>query len=330
MKEFIISIDLGGTKILSALINEKKEIVSREKVATKFKKGPQQLVKDIVESVHMLFEKTGVGEDKIRAICLGVPGTVNPITGVIGNAPNLEIKNYNIKKALQKHFNIPVLIENDVNLGGLGIKKYEMHDKVNNMLVVFVGTGIGGALFFDGKIYRGTSFFAGEIGHMLVSPEGLLLGAKKKTTFEGIASRTAIVKAIQKDIKAGKKSAITELLGDKKAIKSKTLLQAMLKKDKVVTTQINYASKVIGTVLGSLVTLLNIDTIVLGGGVIEAMGKYMLPIIKKEFDKAVLPEPGKILKLVATKLGDDAALYGGLALADEFGDLQNVEEETNE
>jgi len=324
MKEFIISIDLGGTKILSALINEKKEIISREKVATKFKKGPQQLVKDIVESVHMLFEKTGVGEDKIRAICLGVPGTVNPVTGVIGNAPNLEIKNYNIKKAIQKHFNVPVLIENDVNLGGLGIKKYELNDKVNNMLVVFVGTGIGGALFFDGKIYRGSSFYAGEIGHMLVSAEGLLLGAKKKTTFEGLASRTAIVKAIQKEIKEGKKSAITELLGDKKAIKSKILLQAMLKRDKVVTGQINNAAKVIGTVLGSIVTLLNIDTIVLGGGVIEAMSKYMLPIIKKEFEKAVLPEPGKIIKLLATKLGDDSALYGGLALADEFSEVKET------
>jgi len=108
-----------------------------------------------------------------------------------------------------------------------------------------------------------------------------LMGAKKKTTFEGLASRTAIVKAIQKDIKEGKKSAITELMGDKKAIKSKMLLQAMLKKDKVVTTNINAASKIIGTVLGSIVTLLNIDTIVLGGGVIEAMSKYMLPIIKK-------------------------------------------------
>jgi glucokinase len=330
MKEFIISIDLGGTKILSALINNKKEIISREKVATKFRKGPQQLVKDIVESVHMLFEKSGVGEDKIRAICLGVPGTVNPITGVIGNAPNLEIKNYNIKKALQKHFNIPVLIENDVNLGGLGIKTYEMNDKVNNMLVVFIGTGIGGALFFDGKIYRGSSFFAGEIGHMLVSPEGLLLGTKKKTTFEGIASRTAIVKAILKDIKAGKKSIISELTKDKKAIKSKVLLQAMLKKDKVVQTQINKASKVIGTVLGSLVTLLNIDSIVLGGGVIEAMGKFMLPVIQKEFAKAVLPEPGKIVTITATKLGDDAALFGGLALADEFSAVQNKEEDANE
>ncbi len=330
MKDFTISVDLGGTKILSALINDNKEIIAREKVATKFKKGPAQLVKDIVESVFMLLEKAGVTEDKIKAICLGVPGTVNPLSGIIGNAPNLQIKNYNIKKALQKHFKIPVLIENDVNLGGLGIKKYEFNDKVNNMLVIFVGTGIGGALFFDGKIYRGSSYFAGEIGHILVSEEGMLLGNKKKTTFETLASRTAIVKAILKDIKAGKKSVITELVADKKAIKSKVLLQAMLKNDKVVKSNINKASKIIGTVLGSIVTLLNIDTIVLGGGVIEAMGKYMLPVIKKEFEKAVLPEPGKIVNLVTTKLGDDAAIYGGLALAEEFADELVEDEEVTE
>jgi len=294
--------------------------VRREKVPTDLQKGSLQLVKDIAESVKVLMEKTGVKEEQISAICLGVPGTVSPESGIIGNAPNLGIKNFNIKKAMQKFFNIPVLIENDVNLGGLGIKKYELHDKVNNMLVVFVGTGIGGALFFDGKIYRGSSFFAGEIGHMVVSPEGLLEGNKKKLSFEGVASRTAIVNAIKKDIKAGAKSVITELTKGGKPIKSKTLLQALTKKDKLVTLHLNKASKVIGNVLGSIVTLLNIDTIVLGGGVIEAMGKQMLPKIIDAYNKAVLPEPGKIVKIVATKLGDDAALYGGLALAEEFSD----------
>ncbi len=325
MKKYVISIDLGGTKILSALINTDKEIISREKVPTNLKQGNAQLIKDIVESVHMLLEKAGVGEDEILSICLGVPGTVNPTSGVIGNAPNLGIKNYNIKKALQKHFPIPVLIENDVNLGGMGIKKYELHDSVHNMLVVFVGTGIGGALFFDGKMYRGSSCFAGEIGHMLVGLQGFLEADKKKSTFEALASRTAIVKAIKKDIKAGTKSVLTEILGKKKEIKSKALMQALIKKDKLVTAHITKASKTIGTVLGSVVTLLNIDTIVLGGGVIEAMGKFMLPIIKDTFAKSVLPEPGKIVKITATKLGDDAALYGGLALMEEFKDTLTLE-----
>ena len=317
-KDYIISVDLGGTKVLTALLNKRKQIIKRVKIGTDLNKGKAFLVKTIAESIESLMEKSRKTEADIKAICLGVPGTVNPNTGVIGNAPNLRIKNYNIKKALQEYFSIPVLIENDVNLAGLGIKEFEFKNRAKNMLVVFVGTGIGGALIFDGKLYRGSSYFAGEIGHMLISPKGLINAGKKNLSFEGAASRPAIVRAIRKDIRNNKKSILKNHVLFRKPLKSKALLNALRKKDKVVTRHLDSASTIIGMVLGSITTLLNIDTIVLGGGVIEAMHVFMLPKIKAAFKKAALKEPGKIVKIVATKLGDDAPLYGGAALADEF------------
>ncbi len=178
-KEYVITIDLGGTKILSALIDEKRNIVAKIKLATDSNKGADYLVECIAQSVKELLEKTKISEKKIKALSLGVPGTVNPESGIISVAPNLNIKNYNIKEALQKYFNIPVLLENDVNMAGLGIKIFEYNNKVNNMLVVFVGTGIGGALFFNGKMYRGSSFYAGEIGHIKVNKNGSFSAAPK-------------------------------------------------------------------------------------------------------------------------------------------------------
>jgi glucokinase len=186
------------------------------------------------------------------------------------------------------------------------------------MLVVFVGTGIGGALFFDGKIYRGSSFFAGEIGHIKVDGRGNISTKSKSTTFELLASRTAIVRDIKKELKKGKKSLLAEYKSPKKQLKSKGLAAAVKKGDPTAVKYVNKASIVIGNVLGSLTTLLNLDTIVLGGGVIEAMHEFMIPEIKSAFQKSVLPEPGKFVKIVATKLGDDAAIYGGIALAEEF------------
>ncbi|MBU0560951.1 MAG: ROK family protein [Bacteroidetes bacterium] len=314
-KEFIISVDLGGTKILTAMLNKNKEIIERVKLATDISKGAANVVKSIAESVKQLLEKTGKTQNEIIAISMGVPGTVDPHTGIIGNAPNLGIRNYNIKNALQKNFQIPVLIENDVNLAALGIKKFEFNDNVKNMLVVFVGTGIGGALIFDGKLYRGSSFFAGEIGHMKVTGKGSLSGSATNSTFELLASRTAIVKAIRKDIRAKKRNGKDF---SKAKIKSKVLAAAVKKNDRIVTRHINNSCEIIGTVLGSITTLLNIDTIVLGGGVLEALNKYMMPKIKAAYKKSVLPEPGKKVKIVATKLGDDAPLYGGISLAEEF------------
>jgi len=318
-KKHIITVDLGGTKILSALLNDKKEIIERYKEATKITGNIKPIINGIANSVKNLLNKSSLTEKDITAVCLGVPGTVNPVTGVIGNAPNLGITDFNIKEALSEKISIPILIENDVNLAGLGIKYFELENNVNNMLVVFVGTGIGAALFFNGNIYRGSSFFAGEIGHMRVNSKGKL-GGKSKNTFETIASRTAVVNTITSEIKKGKSSMLKAAVKDSKRIKSKMLKSAVNENDKLVVKHLSNSANIIGSVLGSLTTLLNLDTIILGGGVIEAMNDFMMPKIEKSFKKSVLAEPGKIVKIDYTKLGDDAPLYGGLALAQELLD----------
>ncbi len=316
--KFIISIDLGGTKILTALINSKNEIVARIKIPTDAEKGTEFLVASVAQSVKQIMAENEISERNVKAVCLGVPGTVNPYTGIISSAPNLRIKNFNIKEAMLGHLSVPVLIENDVNLAGLGIKKMEMKDQINNMLVVFVGTGIGSALFFDGKIYRGSSFYAGEIGHIKIDEKGNLSSSKLSTTFELSSARPAIVKAIKKDLRKGKKSLLSEYKSSKKALKSKGLAAALKKGDPIVTKYISKSSNTIGTVIGSMTTFLNLDTIVLGGGIIEAMHAFMMPRIKTAFKDSVLTDPGRGVKIFATKLGDDAALYGGIALVEEF------------
>lgn len=316
-KEFVITVDLGGTKILSALINKKKEIVDRVKIPTDSNKGVDFIVKCIADSVKKLIKNTGINEKEIIALSLGVPGTVNPETGVIEVAPNLGIKKFNIKKAIQKYFEIPVLLENDVNMAGLGIKIFEYNNKVNNMLVVFIGTGIGGALFFNGKLYRGSSFYAGEIGHIKVNGEGYFNRIQKESTFENIASRTAIVNSIIEKSKK-RETTLKKIIKCGNKIKSKDLMKAIKNNDKLVIEEIDKACVTIGTVLGSLTTLLNFDTIVLGGGLIEANEKFTMTKIKKAFQDSVLMSVADIVKIKASKLGDDAPLFGGVALANEF------------
>ncbi len=317
-KKYLITVDLGGTKILSALLKD-NEIIDRYKEPTKRTGKVDPIVNGITNSVKQLLKKNSIDEKEVKAVSLGVPGTVNPFTGIIAFAPNLDIRDFNIKGALSSKFSIPVLIENDVNLAGLGIQAKELEGEVNNMLVVFVGTGIGGALFFNGKIYRGSSFYAGEIGHMLVNSKGKL-NNKNGKTFETIASRTAVVEAITKEIEKGKESVLADLVISGKRIKSKALKNAVVSGDKIAVKHLKNSANIIGTVLGSLTTFLNLDRIVLGGGVIEAMNDFMVPKIEKAFYKAVLAEPGKETKIVYTKLGDDAPLYGGITLAQEFLD----------
>ncbi len=316
----MITVDLGGTKILASLVSVDYKIIDSVKKITDISKGNEHLISIIAEAIEQLLKDNSVIPDSVMAISMGVPGTVNPISGILENAPNLGIKNFNFQQALQKYLPIKVLLENDVNMWGLGILDFEFKNKVKNMLVVCPGTGIGGALVFNGQLYRGSNFFAGEIGHMLVDEKGKFSLSSKSKTFENQASRTAIVKGIKKDIKKGKESNILEYMkGDK--IKSSALAKSIESGDKLVIKHVKRACRITGTVLGSLTTLLNVDTIVLGGGVIEAMGDFMLPEIKKAFDKSVLAEPGSKVKLVNTTLGDDAPIYGGVALAKEFTDV---------
>lgn len=318
-EKFIISVDMGGTKILASVINSKKGIIARYKKPTNIETGSKTYVKDIAEIVSRVVQTSEIKKTSIAAVCLGVPGSVNPISGVIGLAPNLKLKNFQMRSRLEKLIPYPILMENDVNLGALGIKNFGVGKKSKNLLAVFIGTGIGGGIIIDGKIYRGHNFVAGEIGHVMVQKNGPKCGCGKKGCFEALASRTAIVNNIINDVKKGKKkSVLFDLIKSDQRIKSGALKNAVAKRDKVVVSRINQACETIGDVLGSVANLMNFDMIVLGGGVIEALEDYMMPRIKKEFNNHVLEAAAKGVKIVASKLGDDAAIYGGIALAEEF------------
>lgn len=314
---FIVTVDFGGTKILTALLDGDSRIVARAKFSTEVKQGKAAMMKTLVESIHAVLKEADVALENVRAVCVGVPGNVDPYTGIVGVAPNLGFTNFNIRREIEKSINVPVYIENDVNLAALGIKKFELKEKGRNVLVVFVGTGIGGALIFDGKLYRGSNYFAGEIGHITVQKNGPKCGCGKKGCFEAVASRTAIVREIKKDMKT-RKSILSELVPKGKPIKSKALLQAIKKKDPVVTKQLDVAADVIGETIGDITNLLNLDMVVMGGGVVEALNKYLIPKIKESVKKTALKYAAKNVKITYTKLGDDAALLGGIALAEEF------------
>ena len=315
---YVISIDTGGTKTLAGVINTKEGIIARLKRPADSKRTSKSYLNSITEIVDDLIVKSNLKRRNIKAICIGIPGALNPFTGIVSLAPNLGLKNINIKEKLQAKIPIPVIIENDVNLGALGAFKFGEAKSSKNMLAVFIGTGIGGGLILDGKIYRGSNYSAGEIGHVTVDKKGPKCNCGNKGCFEVFASRTAIAKGILEDLKANKKSVIKKMISPGKPIKSRMLATAVKAKDRIVLKHISNACDTIGLVLANSANFMNFDMIVLGGGVIEAMDYFMLPKIKESFRKYSLKDASKNIKIIANNLGDDVALYGGIALAEEF------------
>lgn len=303
--------------MLASVLNSKKGIIAKEKKPTNVEAGTAVYIKELVELIKSVIVQAAIKPNQVIAVALGVPGSVNPVTGNIGLAPNLGLKDFNIRKALQRKIKYPVLIENDVNLAALGIKYFGVGKDGKNILVVSVGTGIGGGVIINNRIYRGSNFVAGEIGHIPVLKNGPVCGCGRKGCFEAVASRTAIVKKIIADIKNGRRSMLKDFVRAGKKIKSGTLKTAVEKKDKVVLKRLTEAGETIGVVLSGLANLMNFDMIVLAGGLIEALDKFMMPVIKKSFNDHVLKDSAKGLKILPSKLADDAAIFGGIALVEE-------------
>jgi glucokinase len=309
---------MGGTKVLGSIINSKEGIISRVKVPTDQNSSDSAYIDSLANVVKAVIKESGYNAKKIVAVTLGIAGSVNPNTGVISLAPNLGLKNFNVKEALQAKVSFPVLIENDVNLAALGIKNFGVGKKATNMLSVFVGTGIGGGLILNKKIYRGSTFTAGEIGHVLVNKDGPVCGCGNRGCFEAFASRTAVVNQIIADIKSGKQSTLESYVKSGEKIKSKILAAAVNDGDTVAIKRVGESCEVIGSVLASLTNFINFDMIVLGGGMFEQLKDFMLPKIEITFNDYVLNAAAKDLDIATSELGGDAALWGGISLTEEF------------
>lgn len=314
VKKSIIVVDLGGTKILSAVLDKQAKVIATSKKSTKSSTKKNSIFERIIKTIENSLSNANLTVNDVDGIVIGVPGSLNPETGIVYLAPNLGWKNLNVVEPIQNYFNKLVLIENDANLGALGIYNFERKDTCKNLIAIFVGTGIGAGIVIDGRLYHGKNFSAGEIGHMIINEKGYKCGCGNFGCLETEASRLAITRMINEQIKNGKRSVVTKLTNDLKVIKSSIIAEAVRRKDKVVISAIKYSAEKLGISTGNLINLLDIDCIVFAGGVMEAVGKFMLPLIKEKVKQTALKSNLRNTKIVLSTLKDDAAIYGGFAL----------------
>ena len=317
--DYVVGVDMGGTKILAAVINAKGEIVQQAKRATKPKKGPEEVIERITRCIREAIDGAELKPSQIRAIGIGSPGPLDPETGVIIFAPNLGWSNVPLKAKLEANLSIPTFVDNDVNVGTLGEYAFGAGQGVKNLVGIFVGTGIGGGIILDGKLFHGVNKTAGEVGHMIVEVKGPRCGCGNFGCLEAVASRTAITRDLQKAIlKKGKKSKLTELNGGNlDLIRSKAIARAVKQGDKPTIKVVQRAAKYLGISVASIVHFLNPEMVVLGGGVVEAMGDSLLDPIRHAAAEYALPTTMDGVQIIAATLGDNAGVIGASVLARE-------------
>jgi glucokinase len=315
--EYVVGVDLGGTKILSGVFDHSLECIGTAKLSTKSQRGVDKVVERIARSVQDAVDEADLTFKQIAGIGIGAPGAVDFDSGTVIFAPNLEgWKDIALKKDLEKMLGVPVFVENDCNISALGVYVAELKSKPRSMVGIFVGTGIGGGLIVDGDLYSGFGHTAGEIGHMVLEISGPKCGCGNKGCFEALASRTAIFQQIKAGIKDGQKTLLTEMLGDDLAdLRSGDLRKAIRRGDKFVDRIIESAAEYIGIATANLVNILNPEVVVLGGGVIEALADEMMSVIIETTQDYAMPGALKGVEIVASKLGDNAGITGAAVLA---------------
>ncbi len=316
MEHYSIGIDLGGTKILIALVNrETGEVLAHVKKKTKKEKGSQNIIRKMLEGIEELMTSSGKKFNEISSIGVGAAGQIDRKNGIIIAAPNLDCFNLDIKKILSDKFDIPVFVGNDVEIAAIGEQKFGAGKDCDDFVCVFVGTGVGSSVIKKGEIIYGATGTAGEIGHIIVDLNGRQCACGAHGCLEAYASRSAIEKRIEGALKKGRKSAILDYLEPGKSITSSMIQKSIEREDELVLQCVTEASEYLSGGLASIINFINPKLIILGGGLIEAVDYFYQKTIKKARSKS-LPVPAEKILFKKAMLGDYSGVIGAAFLED--------------
>jgi glucokinase len=315
-KEYFVGVDLGGTKIMAGVFDPQLRCVGHARISTKSQRGPDAVIERTARCVRDAVDECDLDLKQVRAVGIGAPGAVNPEEGRVIFAPNLDWKDTPLEKQLSKLLDKPVFVENDCNICTLGVYHLELKAKPKTMIGIFIGTGIGGGVILDGRLYSGFNRTAGEVGHMVLEVGGPKCNCGNRGCFEALAGRTAIFRRIQAAVKDGQKTVLTDMLGtDLEDLRSGDLRKAMKRGDKFVEKVIEEAAEYTGIAVANLLNILNPEVVVLGGGLIQQLADDMMAIIVETAMDYAMPGTAKGIEIIASDLGDEAGITGAAVLA---------------
>ncbi len=312
-----VGVDLGGTNIATGVINEKNEIIGRGKVKTRAPRPAEAIFDSIKEAVDMAVVNAGIDYKDIISVGIGTPGSVNKDTGEIEFSNNLKFHNVPAKQMLEERLNKPVYLENDANAAALGEAVAGSGNGVKNFVAVTLGTGVGSGIIIDGKIYRGSNFCGGEMGHMVINVDGIPCNCGRKGCWEKYASATALVSQAVEAMEGNKASLLWQTCdGDLNKVEGKTIFEAYDMGDAVAKAVVDKYLYYVAVGLANVINALQPEAVCIGGGISGQGEKILAPIrdIVKAERYSVYAE--KQAAIVPASLGNDAGIIGA-ALLDE-------------
>jgi len=314
MPTYTIGIDLGGTNLKAALVERDEGLCESTRTPTDAEEGPEHVLDGIATIVQQLIDASPTGS--VEGIGIGSPGAINWEGTTVSQPPNLPgWGTVNVRDELQSRLgDLPVYVENDANVAGLGTAFYGVGRPHDSFVMVTLGTGVGGAIIYNNKIFRGSTGAAGEIGHMTIDYAGPferygIGGSAEAYLGQQFLSHHARMRLLATDSKVHD-IASTDL----ENLDPRMLYEAAEAGDGPARDMLAWAGHKLGVLLGSVVNLLDIRTIIVGGGV-SAAGDYLLEPARETLPEYVIPPMRNDLKIVREKMGNEVSLLGAAQLA---------------
>ncbi|MCM3041410.1 ROK family glucokinase [Paenibacillus motobuensis] len=310
-EKIYIGVDLGGTAIKVGICNEEGQLLHTYEGPTEVDKGPETIVDNIERYVRLVVEQSPFNWEQVAGVGAGVAGFTNVREGIIIFAPNVGLKDFHIRQILEERLDKPVKIDNDANVAALGEAWGGAGKGIDNCVCYTLGTGVGGGIIIDGKIYQGFSGFAGELGHMSVVPdlEAIQCGCGKMGCLETVSSATGIIRMANDAVARGDRTELALV----ENIMAKDVFDAAKVGDEVALRIVNRAAFYLGKSLAAVAVVLNPEVFIIGGGVSKA-GDILFNEVRSVFAQFT-PEPVQAgLRIEPATLGNDAGMVGAAGL----------------
>ena len=306
-----IGIDLGGTKIIGGLVDEGGRVSAKRRIPTEAASGYDAIVHNIIRLISAIIEEGGASPDEIERIGVACAGQIERYSRRIVFSPNLGFHNVPIADDIERALSIETFVENDVNAATYGEWRFNLKEHPRDLLGIFVGTGIGGGLILDGRLYRGFSNVGGEIGHMTLNPYGYPCHCGGTGCFEAYCGGSYVVDRVRERLREGYRGKIWPIInGDMESLNTGHIEAAYLEGDELCTVVWEEVIEYMGAGLATLLNLLNPEMIIFGGGVIYG-SRYLIEQAVEVMRKRAMAPSLINVQLMKARLGEDAAIVGG-------------------
>ena len=307
-KKYVVGVDLGGTKIYTALVDLEGNIIKEKTVETLAHEGEQAVMGRIVDTINYVID--GTDKDLVKSIGIGSPGPLDVKNGIIIENSNLPFKNFAIVKTIKETYDLPTYLDNDANVATLGEFMFGAGKGTENMVFITASTGIGGGAVLNGKLFRGSTGNALEVGHMTVATEGPRCGCGNLGCAEALGSGTAIGKRAKEAVLSN----VVTSLKNYENVTAKEVFKEAANGDRVAKNILNTSLTYLGIAVADTITNFDPEKVVVGGGVVNG-GDIVIDTIRNVVEERCMAAFVENCTIEKAVLGGKAGVLGAAALA---------------